>query len=180
MADRTQTSLPFPCSLGRKVQVSFDGGHVTLDGGLPLLQQVERATGLIRKIARPIPDERRRKSVRHDLYSMLKQRIFALACGYEDQNDHDQLRHDLALQAMVGKSVALAHSTTICRLESRSNRGWASVFHEALFETFVARFGRAPEALMLDFDATYDQTCRGGKSGSGWRPSRRSRLTNRL
>ena len=154
--------------------------NVTSDGGLPLLRQAERGTRLIHKVARFIPDERRRKSVRHDLYSMLKQRVFALACGYEDPNDHDHLRHDLALQAMVGKSVPLAHSTTLCRLESRSNRGWAWAFHEALFETFVAHFGRAPKALMLDFDATYDQTCRGGKAGSGCRPSRWSRLTNRL
>jgi len=87
---------------------------------------------------------------------MLKQRIFALACGYEDQNDHDHLRHDLALQAMVGKSVPLAHSTTLCRLENRSDRSWAWAFHEALFETFVARFERAPKELVLDFDATDD------------------------
>lgn len=156
MTNRTQTSMPFARSRGRKVEASFSGGHITSDGGLLLVRQAERQLGIVRRIARSLPDDRRRRSVLHDLPSMLKQRIFALACGYEDQNDHDQLRHDLALQAMVGKSAPLAHSSTLCRLENRSDRSWAWAFHKALFETFVARHPRPPKELILDFDATDD------------------------
>jgi len=156
VTDRTQSSFPFPRSLGRNVEASFSGGHITSDGGLPLVRQAERRTGVVRRIARLLPATRRRRSVRHDLYSLLKQRIFALVCGYEDQNDHDELRHDLALQAMVGKAWPLAHSTTLCRLENRADRRWAWAFHKALFETFVARYDKPPEELILDFDATDD------------------------
>lgn len=156
MADRTQTSFPFPRSARRKVEATFSGGHITSDGGVLLVRQAERQLGVIRRIARQLPDDRRQGSVHHDVASMLKQRIFGLACGYEDQSDHDQLRHDLALQAMVGKDTALAHSTTLCRLENRSDRSWAWAFHRVLFETFVARFKRPPKELILDFDATDD------------------------
>jgi hypothetical protein len=144
VTDRTQSSLSFPRSVGRNVEASSSGGHVTSAGGLLLVRQAERQKGLTRRVARLLPDARRRRGVWHDLESMLKQRVLALACGYEDQNDHDELRHLLALQAMVGKNAALAHSTTPCRLENRAARSWAWAFGEALFETFVPRFDRVP------------------------------------
>lgn len=88
---------------------------------------------------------------------MLRQRVFAIALGYEDLNDHDALRHDIGLQTAVGRDERLAHSTTLCRLEKRATEAWATAGHQALFELFVAAHKQAPDEIILDFDNTDDR-----------------------
>lgn len=121
-----------------------------------LLRQADRATGLLSSASRVLGDDRRRKSCRHSLLSMLRQRVYGIAQGYEDLNDHDVLREDLALQTAVNRDTPLASAPTLCRMENRADRETAWALHEVLVDNFIASHARAPEELVLDFDATDD------------------------
>ena len=140
----------------RRVEARFDGGDITSDGGVLLLQQVDQRLGLSRAIAGVIDDLRRQASCQHDLLSLLRQRLYGLALGYEDLNDHQTLRNDLALQTAVKRDTALASASTLCRWENRADRATAWRLHEVLVDQFIASFRRAPKRLILDFDATDD------------------------
>ena len=144
----------FPACKSRKIAVDFEGGEITSDGGLLLLSQVDRLLGLTRAAGRCLPDDRRRGRCVHGVEPMLRQRVYGLAAGYEDLNDHDRLRHDLLMQTAVGRDVTLASSPTLCRLENKADRQAAVALHEVLVEQFIASFAEAPEELILDFDAT--------------------------
>jgi len=80
---------------GRKIQGNFRGGNVSSDGGLVVLRQVDRWLGLSKALAKRLPDRRDPDKIEHSLESMLRQRIYGSALGYEDLNDHDFLRKDL-------------------------------------------------------------------------------------
>jgi hypothetical protein len=138
------------------VQASFDGGAISSDAGVVLLRQVDRALGLSAAAARALGDRRRRASCAHDLPTLLRQRIYGLALGYEDLNDHEQLRTDTALQTAVDADAVLASQSTLCRLENRADRDSAWALHEVLVEQFIASFRHRPKKLVLDFDATDD------------------------
>jgi len=97
MTNCTQTAFNFPPLKRRRIEASFEGGDITSDGGVMLLRQVDRRTGLTPGIARVLGDERRQASCRPDGLSLLRQRVYGLALGYEDLKDHDTLREDLAL-----------------------------------------------------------------------------------
>jgi len=140
----------------REVEVGFDGGAVSSDGGLLLLRQVERKLGLLKAVAPVLPDPRNPFLVEHSTEALLRQRVFGLCQGYEDLNDHDQLRHDPALQTALEKPRAAASSPTLCRFEKRADRQAAIAIHRVLLEQFIASFPQAPEELVLDFDATND------------------------
>ncbi len=107
-------------------------------------------------VARRLSDARQRGKVEHCFVAMLRQRVFALALGYEDVNDHAELRHDLALQTAAERDRALASPSTLSRFENAAGRDWAWAIHEALVEDFIASHREAPEELILDFDATDD------------------------
>jgi len=156
MPNCTATPVPF-AKLGRRaIDVRFDGGDVSSDGGLLLLRQVERRLGLLKAVAQALPDPRAPCLVQHTTEQLLRQRVFGLCQGYEDLNDHDRLRDDLALQTAVGKVQAAASSPTLCRFESRADRAAAVATQRILVEQFIASFQRPPEELVLDFDATDD------------------------
>lgn len=90
----TATQVPFP-KLGRRaIDVRFDGGDVSSDGGLLLLRQVERRLGLLKAVAKVLPDPRNPWLVQHTTEQLLRQRVFGLCQGYEDLNDHDRLRDE--------------------------------------------------------------------------------------
>ena len=120
--------------------------------------------GLTQAVARAMGDTRRRASCDHSQEELLKQRIYGLTLGYEDLNDHGELRHDLALQTATSRVETLASPATLCRLEQRSDREAAVAIHEVLFDQFVAAFDRAPKRLILDFDAT-DTPLHGDQEG---------------
>jgi hypothetical protein len=88
---------------------------------------------------------------------MLRQRIYGLALGYEDLNDHDSLRKDLLWQSAAERSEELASCATLCRLENRAGRKEAWLMHRVLFEQFIESFESAPKELILDFDCTDDR-----------------------
>jgi Transposase DDE domain group 1 len=104
-----------------------------------------------------LPDQRNPDRITHPLETLLQQRIYGLALGYEDLNDHDALRHDLLWQTAAERDEALGSSSTLCRWENRAGRKEAWLMHRVLFEQFVARFEAPPEQLVLDFDATDDR-----------------------
>jgi len=152
----TQESFPFPAVNRRRVEANFRGGDITSDGGVLLLRQVGHHLGLSEAVARALSDPRRQASCAHDGLSLLRQRIYALALGYEDLNDHHTLRRDAAIQTAVQRDQVLASSSTLCRWENRADRQAAGRIHAVIVEQFIASFQRPPKKLILDFDATDD------------------------
>ena len=95
-------SLLFSNLGSRQVLANFEGGRITSDTGVLLLREIDKRTGLIQALSNAIPDPRDPSKIEHDQYTMLAQRIFGIALGYEDLNDHDNMRFDPALCAAVG------------------------------------------------------------------------------
>ena len=151
-----QKSVAFPRVNRRIVEASFDGGEISSDGGVLLLRQADRRLGLSAAVAAELDDPRRQASCEHALESLLRQRLYAIALGYADLNDHQSLRHDVALQTAVERDAALASSPTLCRFENRADRHTAIRLHEVLVNQFIGSFKRSPKKLILDFDATDD------------------------
>ncbi len=156
MTNCTQTSFEFPALKGRQAEANFKGGDITSDGGVLLLRQVDKRLGLSEAVAGILADPRRQASCVHDGLSILKQRLYGLALGYEDLNDHQHLREDLAIQTAVERAEVLASSATLCRWENRADRDTAWRLHEVLVEQFIGSFKHPPKKLILDFDATDD------------------------
>jgi len=156
MAECTTTTDLFPACKSRKVEVDFNGGDITSDAGSLLLRQVDRKIGLTRDLNKVLRDPRRKGSCEHTQLAMYRQRIYGLILGYEDLNDHDTLRDDLALQTAVESDRALASSPTLCRLENRADREMVKEISMLIVEKFIASFRDAPTRLVLDFDATDD------------------------
>lgn len=156
MTDCNLEPVRFPSCKGRLVEASFSGGAITSDGGAVLLRQADRMLGLTDRAAHALTDTRRKASCRYSLLTMVRQRVYALALGYEDLNDHDELRSDPALQTAVDADETLAGASTLCRFEQGMGRADAVCLHEALVDRFIASFPRPPRRLVLDFDATDD------------------------
>jgi hypothetical protein len=138
----------------RVVEGRFDGGSMTSDGGVMLLGATDRKLGLIEAAARCIADPRSPLLIKHDVVDMLRQRVYGLALGWEDLNDHARLRQDVAIQTAVGVDREVASAPTLCRLEKWADRATTARLHKVLVEQFIASFKTPPEELVLDFDAT--------------------------
>jgi len=150
------------------VDVDFQGGTLTSDGGLVLLREVDRRLDLIRRIDQAIPDPRDPLYTAHPQHEILTSRIFGIAAGYEDANDHDTLRHDPAFQVAAGRTPAqndysdesenspLASPSTHSRFENRIDAKAIINLHEVLVDTFLNSFDTPPEEIILDYDATDD------------------------
>ena len=149
--------LEFPSFDRRKIEGSFSGGDVSSDGGVMVLRAADRQLGLVRALDAVMNDPRDPDLVTHRQLDLLRQRIYGLALGYEDLNDHDTLRQDLAWQSAVERNEALASSPTLCRLENRADRQTAVAISRVLVEQFISSFKTAPGELILDFDATDDR-----------------------
>lgn len=165
----------------RKVTGNFDGGDISSDGGSLLLREVEKHTHIIEQFAQCFIDHRNQTFVEHPLRDLIAQRVYALALGYEDLNDHDDLRTDPMLAVLVGKEdpkgenrqrerdrgKALAGKSTLNRLELRPADAKPDERYKkiALDEKAVTRFfvdvfiqahSEPPETIVLDLDATDD------------------------
>ena len=121
-----------------------------------LLAAAERRLGLLAGLGRRLVDRRQGAKVEHRLAVLLRQRVFAVALGHEDVNDHESLRDDLVLQTACGRDRRLASPSTVGRLERAADRSWAWAAHVTMVEAFIASFDTAPDELVLDFDATDD------------------------
>jgi hypothetical protein len=148
-------------SLGRqRVQADFAGGTLTSDAGGLLLREVDRRCGLLNALTAALSDPRDPARITHDLRTMLAQRIYGLALGYEDLNDHSTLRQDPLFAVLAERrpnpSQPLASAPTLCRLENNVSRASLQRLAAVLVEQFIASFEQAPQELILDFDATDD------------------------
>jgi Transposase DDE domain group 1 len=156
---------------GREVIAAFDGGTITSDAGALLLRETDRAIGLVSRFAACFHDGRRQELIEHEVATLVGQRVFGLALGYEDLIDHDQLRHDPMMAILAGKLEArredcapVAGKSTLNRLE----RGvlqptrYHKISHNpvAIRKLFVDLFleahKRAPHQITIDLDATDD------------------------
>jgi hypothetical protein len=140
----------------RKVQAQFCGGEITSDGGVMLLREADRRLKLTERIAPLLPDPRVKSKVIHRMLPLLRQRIYGLALGYEDLNDHGTLRIDPAIQTAVGRDKSLASSPTLCRFENWAGAQSCWEISRQLVEMFIESFSSAPTELILDFDSTDD------------------------
>jgi hypothetical protein len=138
------------------VVADFGGGDISSNGGVLLVAAADRRLGLLSGLARQLDDGRQAGKVAHRLLPLLRQRVYAVALGWEDVNDHDSLRDDLALQTACGRDARLASPSTVGRLDRAADRAWAWAAHVSMVEAFIASFDAAPAELVLDFDATDD------------------------
>ena len=157
MEQDNQLGFEFPGLGRRKIEANFAGGQVSSDGGVMLLRQVDRWLGFTTRLDRILPDQRNPLFIQHSQESLLRQRIYGLALGYEDLNDHDSLRHDVLWQTATDRAEQLGSCSTLCRLENRAGRKEAWLMHQVLFEQFVKSFSAPPKELILDFDCTDDR-----------------------
>ena len=132
------------------------GGDVTSDGGVLLLREINRKLGLTKKVSELIPDIRDQRYVDHSVEEMLAQRIYGIALGYEDVNDHITLRKDPGFQTAINSDTNLASASTLSRFENSVNRKTIVEINKIHVETFVNSFKKAPKELILDFDPTDD------------------------
>jgi hypothetical protein len=176
-----QKSFAFHSLQRREVVARFDGGRITSDAGGLLLREVEQATGILRQFGSCFEDHRDPKLIEHSVGELVRQRVYALALGYEDLNDHDELRHDPLLAVLVGKAdptgmdrplardrgKACAGKSTLNRLEltpvgaSADSRYKKIVAHQADIErlfvdVFLRSHHKPPRQIVLDLDATDD------------------------
>jgi hypothetical protein len=175
------TNLDFQPLGRREIRSEFNGGRITSDGGGLLLREVELRTTIVRQFASCFSDHRKPELIEHPADDLIAQRVYALALGYEDLNDHDQLRHDPLLAALVGKrdlmgeyrrkvedrGKPLAGKSTLNRLEltppdaTRESRYKKIVADEARIEglfvdLFLQAHAQPPQRIVLDLDATDD------------------------
>ena len=155
----------------REIRAEFNGGAISSDGGGLLLREVEKRTGILRQFAACFTDYRNADLIEHTVDELVAQRVYGLALGYEDLNDHEELRNDPLLAVLVEKAdprqEALAGKSTLNRLEltretaSRKERYKKIVLdHGAvdrlLVQVFLEAHREAPQEIILDLDATDD------------------------
>jgi hypothetical protein len=171
MPDSATTRLRFQTPAPLDLEAAFDGGRITSDGGLVWLAETDRELGLCEAIARDVPEWRGGRSVRHPLEALVRQRVFQIASGYEDQNDADALRGDPLLKLVLGRrpetDADLASQPTLSRLENAPRARDCLRIGRALGELYVRERGKGgdPERVLLDLDSTDDPT-HGEQEGS--------------
>ena len=156
---------------GRQVIAAFDGGAITSDAGALLLGATDRAIGMMERFAGCFHDERRQDLIEHEVVTLLGQRVFGIALGYEDLNDHDELRHDPMMAVLAGKLEAgradcapVAGKSTLNRLELSclEPTRYHKISHNPIaikrlmVDLFLEAHDRAPSEIILDLDATDD------------------------
>jgi Transposase DDE domain group 1 len=156
---------------GRSVEAAFDAGLVTSDAGALLLRATDRAIGMIDRFATCFHDERRPDLTEHAVSTLVGQRVFGIALGYEDLNDHDQLRHDPMMAVLAGKLEArrddcapVAGKSTLNRLElsQLASTRYHKIIHNPvairslLVDLFLEAHTRPPKQIIFDLDATDD------------------------
>lgn len=147
-------NISFSSLKSKKIIANFNGGDVTSDGGALFLREIDNKLGFTKTLAKNIADGRDKRYVNHSIKSMLTQRIYGLALGYEDLNDHDTLRNDLGFQTAVESNAKLASASTLSRFENTANRTLAVNITKQFVETFIRSFKNPPKELVLDFDPT--------------------------
>ena len=150
----------------RKVVAEFSGGTMSSDGGALLLRETDEKLNLVARLSQCFGDGRNQALVEHSVEQMLRQRVYALALGYEDLNDHDQLRHDPLLATLAGKadpeSDAMASKSTLNRMELGNGMPdrykkihfWREGMDDLLIDVFLEAHSTPPQEIILDVDTT--------------------------
>jgi hypothetical protein len=155
-------ALPFdvPSVCRKKVSVGFDGGQLSSDAGVLLLRGVEKKLSLARRLAGCMRDRRNPLLIEHTVEEMLRLRMFAIACGYEDADDCDSLRHDPVFKMAVGRlpesGAPLCSQPTMSRLENTPSKIEIARAMAAMVDQFCASYRRVPASITLDIDDTFD------------------------
>lgn len=145
----------------KKIEVDFNGGEVSSDAGLLFLREVESRIGLISKMTNCLQDRRHPGYVKHQFLDLLKQRIFQIACGYEDGNDSNELRDDPIMKIACERlpdDEALASQPTISRFENGLTRTDLYRISEVFVDVFIESYSTPPEGIIVDIDDTDDLT----------------------
>lgn len=160
MTDDTIPPFSFPAVGRKKITAAFDGGRLSSDGGVMLLAQAERRLGIADRLAALMPDRRDPARVTHAMADMIRARIFAIACGYEDCNDFGPLRADPAFKLACGRlpesGPDLASQPTLSRLENAPTVRDAIRLSYALVDQWLASYPAAPAGVTLDIDDSCD------------------------
>ena len=166
MTECSQTFFAFEAHFSRPVTARFDGAEMTTDGGALLLRAVDKKVRLLQRVVAGFTDGRDAQRVEHELSEMLAQRIYGLALGYEDVNDHEELRHDPLLGVLAGKRELhepLAGKSTLNRLEltpTDEPHRYHKITYSAealdalLVEIFLEAHAQPPREIVLDLDVT--------------------------
>lgn len=165
MTECIQSGFGFEACGKREIVARFDGGTISSDGGAFLLRQTDQRLNLLPRLAACFLDGRNQEQVEHSIAEMLAQRIYGLALGYEDLNDHEQLRNDPVFGILAGREELerpLAGKSTLNRMElgtginSRYKKitFWKEAIDELLVNVFVESCQKAPEEIILDMDTT--------------------------
>ena len=175
MTECTQTQFAYQAHFSRQVTAEFDGGTMTSDAGGLLLRETDRRLNLLPRLAHCFLDGRASARVRHSVAEMISQRVSALALGYEDLNDHEQLRQDPVLKLLAGQEdleQPLAGKSTLNRMELGAGTPdrykkitfWKQGIDELLVDVFIEAHAAAPEQIVLDIDTT-DVALHGDQEG---------------
>lgn len=165
MTECKQSSFGFQDCGSREIVARFDGGTISSDGGAVLLRQTDHRLDLLPRLAQCFLDGRDPDRVQHSVQEMISQRVYRLALGYEDINDHEQLRSDPLFSVLAGREELekpLAGKSTLNRLELGDGREdrykkitfWKQGIDELLVEVFIESQERTPEQIVLDVDTT--------------------------
>jgi hypothetical protein len=165
MTECNQSSFGFEACGKREIVARFDGGTISSDGGALLLRQTDKRLNLLPRLAGCFLDGRNQKQVEHSILEMLSQRIYGLALGYEDVNDHEELRKDPVFGILAGRENSeepLAGKSTLNRMELGSGTPdrykkitfWKEALDELLVKIFLESHQQAPEQIILDVDTT--------------------------
>lgn len=165
MTECIQSSFGFAACGSRAVVARFDGGTISSDGGALLLRQTEQRLELLPRLAACFLDGRSQDQVEHSVLEMLSQRVYGLALGYEDVNDHEQLRRDPVFGVLAGREQLeqpLAGKSTLNRLELGNGASdrykkityWKNSIDELLVQVFMEAHEKAPAEIVLDVDTT--------------------------
>jgi hypothetical protein len=164
MTECIQERFTFAAHFSRRVESGFTAGQVSTDGGALLLREVERKINLLGRLAGCFRDGRSPLFIQHQLPQMLSQRIYGLALGYEDLNDHEQLRSDPLLGVLSGKrelDQPLAGKSTLNRMELVGRTGryhkisyWPEAIDRLLVDLYMESHAEPPAEIVLDLDAT--------------------------
>jgi hypothetical protein len=172
MSDCATPRVCFETPTPLALEAAFGGGRITSDGGLVWLSEMDSELGLCERISECVKEWRNRRGL-HTLCSLVRQRVFQIACGYEDQNDSDALREDPLLKMVCGSlpesGQDLASQPTISRMENAATIRSCYQIAQVLFELYLSQKEKdgaaAPDRVLLDFDSTDDPT-HGEQEGS--------------
>ena len=162
MSQDTKQLYLFKGISGKEVHVNFNGGNISSDSGVIMLHEFMDEIGVIKKVAKLLPDDRHQSYIDHTTEQLLSQRVLQIIAGYKDSNDCNALRHDPALKTACGKKPEsdgpLASQPTMFRFEHRIDPKTLVRLGRLQVDLFIRSYKKAPETVILDFDDTEDQT----------------------